>query len=93
MRAEPDKIIKLLKDYPSSFFNLPDEMKHTLEWNDVNLTNLQAIAHFAKSACSRGEAWEAVVEYQKTAGLYAPRNPWRKCHTEHYWCRYAVEIS
>ena len=40
------------------------------------------IAFYLKAEISRGEAW---LETAALLPYDGKNNPWRKCHTEHYW--------
>lgn len=48
------------------------------------------VSFFAKDQKSRACGWAATT---KKVGDINNRNPWRKCHTENYWCWYLVGVN
>jgi|19_taG_2_1085344.scaffolds.fasta_scaffold311625_1 hypothetical protein len=50
-------------------------------WQEFAAADETFTSHVEESGLARGSAWERV--YQSPS---CPRNPWRKSHTQRYWC-------
>jgi len=66
---------------------IPQEVRERVNWHaGAKKIPDDRVRFFLKSQWSRGEAWNQCP-------LPAPPsnyNPWRKCHTEHYWVWYCT---
>lgn len=74
---------------------LPQEVRvellggRTSRWNPGStLPSTEKVRFFLKTEWDRPEAWMTVQRISIPSGIY---NPWRKCHTEHYWVWYFKE--
>jgi len=52
-----------------------------VEFPGIKEVDVSRVSFYAKSKYSRVSAW---IETLKCVPM-GDQNPWRKCHTEHYW--------
>lgn len=75
--------------------DIPEEVKHWVLWKygakpyypeGITEIDPERVVFVPKATSYRDEGWRMALK--KRPILPGEYNPWRKCHTEHYWCWY-----